>query len=520
MKSWKKTTLLLFAFLAIGTINAQLPKWILGNSQANAGGTFYSLGINNLKFYELDFTGSLTSTQRTTGSSINNIMSVGTQDIMQSAVDTSGNILFYAFAATTVPFQSSGPANPDTVYFAAHSNATSADEVFGKVATEGWGASVIESELVRKPGSFSQYYFIYKTKAASVNLDNIRYVTVDAYAKTVSTPTSIVTNEKTGEGMAVSQIACANNQRFLFTSRPEASGDITIRKSTITAGGISAASDAYTISIPGNSIGVIAAIEIAPTNNMLAIANYSTAAVNKDVILLDFNSTTGALSNERYYTNQAANPIVTMEFSPDASRIYFLQGGSSAFPNVVYASPVSATNHTITSAEQLTGLTLSNSLTMEIAGDGKLYINPSQNANFLYVIANPNSTSPTVSSTITNLFGVNQRVGSGFPDQVDGDTVLTDPCVHTGIQEFSSINTKLVAYPNPTNKNFSVNLNKITGIVQVTIYDISGKKVSQQNTKAIDSRIDLTIDKMQPGVYFFNCLQEGVSIGNGKIIVN
>src|SRR6476620_1461378 len=158
-----------------------------------------------------------------------------------------------------------------------------------------------------------------------------------------------------------------------------------------------------------------------------------------------------------------------MEFSPDGNRIFILQGGSSSFPNLIYSCPVSASNFTVTSAHQLSGLTLSNSLTMEMAADGKLYINPSQNANFLYYVSNPNSATPTVSSTATNLFGANQRVGAGFPDQVDGDAG-TD-CLGIGIASYDLIKN-ISVYPNPSKGISTIKLTDIHSLTHLKVYNV------------------------------------------------
>ncbi|OFY84023.1 MAG: hypothetical protein A3F72_18560 [Bacteroidetes bacterium RIFCSPLOWO2_12_FULL_35_15] len=422
-KTLNRTVFLYILLIGPNLMKAQLPKWIVGSSQQNASGTFYSYGTGNLKFYELNFSGTLFTTPRIIGNSIQSIKSVGTQDVIQTAVDTSSNtVLFYAFIAALGPYNAGFPAiNPDTVYFSAYNSSTSADEIFGKIPTTGWGASVLESELIRKPGSISEYYFIYKTQATSLYYDNIRYVTIDAVSKTVSAPIDIVTATKSGEGMAVSQLDCSTNQRWLFVTRPETSGNITLRKCSITNSGISLPTDIYTVSISGNSIGVIGAIEISPTNDKLAIANFTTASVAKNLILFDYNNAIGAVSNEYSYTNQSGGPFVTMEFSPNSSRIYILQGGASGYSNVVYNCPVVSSNYTVTSANLMTGMTLINSLTLELAYDGKIYVNQGESSNFIYYIPNPNSTSLSVLSTAANFFGVNQQMGSGFPDQVDGD---------------------------------------------------------------------------------------------------
>jgi gliding motility-associated-like protein len=418
MKKFSVFVILLASF----SLNAQLPKWILGGSEQNAGGSFHPYGPGNLVFYEVNFNGTLSSTLRTIGTSIQNIKSLGTQDVVQTAVDTTTNtVLFYAFIAAVGPYNGGFPAiQPDTVYFAAYNTATAADEIIGKAPTTGWGASVLESELVKKPGSSTEYYFIYKTQSLSLSLDNIMYVTIDAAAQTVSAPNYIVSSTHNGEGMAVSKLNCMN-QRWLFVTRPESNGNITLRRCAITNSGISAPVDIYTISIPGNSTSVVAGVEIAPTNNYLAVANFNNTPVSKNMILFDYNNSTGTVSNERSYTNQSTYDFVTMEFSPNASRVYILQGGEGTFPNVIYNCPVVSTNYTVTSANQMSGITLNESLTLELAYDGNIYVNPGQSDDFMYIINNPNSAATTVTTTAPGFFGTNQLFGSAFPDQVDGD---------------------------------------------------------------------------------------------------
>src|ERR1700761_9499242 len=123
--------LLVFIILSTG-LKAQLPKWIVGGSEQTAtGGPFHPYAPGNLNFYELNFVGTLSSTQRTVGTSIQNIKSIGTQDVMQTAVDTTTNtVLFYAFSAAVGKYNAGFPAiQPDTIYFAAYNSTTHADEI-------------------------------------------------------------------------------------------------------------------------------------------------------------------------------------------------------------------------------------------------------------------------------------------------------------------------------------------------------------------------------------------------------
>ncbi|MES2590604.1 MAG: PKD domain-containing protein [Bacteroidota bacterium] len=411
-------------FLFSFSLSAQLPKWILGNSQQTSSGNFYSLSSGNLKFYEVDFTGtSPVVNPRILGNSINSIVSRGSQDVINNALDNNGNILFYLFCASRTAYNNFSGIVSDTVYFVSYNPSTNADEVFGKTAAINRISSVIEHALCPRPNYPGQYYFIYKTRLASNISDDIKYVIVDGINKTVSLPVTIVSGEKNGEGFALSKYDCANDRYWLFSTRLESTGFITIRRTEINPLGLMGTTDVYTINLTNNISGaVITAIEISSLGNTLAMCLFSNNS-NKAVSIFDFNISTGALSNERYYTNSSGYGIVTCEFSRDGTRLYIMQGGSSSFPNIVYNCPViSSGSYTITSANSVPSIIISGSLAMELAYDDKIYVNKGHNENSFYCITNPNSASPTVVNTISPFFGTSiYRIGDAFPDQIDGD---------------------------------------------------------------------------------------------------
>lgn len=508
------------------SVQAQMPKWILGSSQYNDNGGFHSLATNQLSFFEIDFTGEISASERTVGQSIQEIMSVGTQDVITTAVDETGEVLFYAFAAATVPFQSGGPSTADKIYFAAYDENTGADEVFGQITTEGWACSVIESELVRVPGSEDSFYFIYKTKATSVANDDVRYVRIHAMDHTVSSSEVLSDNLKNGEGMAVSQIICPQVRedgpfRWLFTSHLDNEENIVIDKFQVTSTEIIYDSQ-HVINISGNVTGVIGAIEISTDNNMIAIANYNTAGVDQDVILFDLNPLTGEFNNERHYMNYQEYPFVTMEFSPDGSRIFLLQAGSINYPHTVYSCPVVNSNYLVTAGDALTGMVLTNTLTMEMAFDGKLYISPNPNANFLYTVENPNDEAPTVVSTITDLFGPGNRIGAGFPDQVDGENPLIQSCdLVDVIDNIRPILEQIHIYPNPTKNVLFINLTSLDHqypAVDINLIGSTGqiiKKLTRMNCSTV---VELTVEDLAAGVYHLQVLHDRQIVAAGQFI--
>ncbi|MFI5204423.1 MAG: gliding motility-associated C-terminal domain-containing protein [Flavobacteriales bacterium] len=429
--------LLLLLLFSISDSFAQYPKWILGNSQQTAGGSFYSMGPGNLAFHEVDFTTPIpTVTQRTLGASVNNIPSMGTLDVINNALDNNGNVMFYLFCATVVQYGSYGSAPSDTVYFVAYNPTTGADEVFGKVSGLNGMGSVIEHGFCQRPGVYGQYYFIYKTHLLSNTFDDVKYVVVDGINKTVSAPVTIVSGQKTGEGMAISQLNCALSNQYLFTTKLESNGHITLRTSEITNSGIGNTVNAYTVSVTGNTGSpVVGAVEVSPNNDLVAVCLYTTGS-NKSVSILDFDPQTGVLNNERFYLNQAGHPMVACEFSPDGSRLYLMQGGSSGFPNEVFNCAVIASGSlNFNPAFLVSGITIAGSLTLECAYDGKIYVNKGHNASDMYCITNPNSATPTVGLTASPFFGGSTwRVGTGLPDQIDGSiTVSSSTPFITGV---------------------------------------------------------------------------------------
>ena len=297
------------------------------------------------------------------------------------------------------------------------------DEVFGKVPASDRVSSVIEHAICPRPGFPGQYYFIYKTHYASNTLDDIRYVLINGYSKTVSSPITLIAGQKTGEGFTVSKYDCQNNRYWLFTTRLENStGFVTLRRTEITAAGLFGTVDVYTINLTNNSSGaVITALEISSVGNTLAVCLFSNSS-DKAVSIFDFDINTGVISSERFYTSSSGYGIVTCEFSPDGSRLYLMQGGSSSFPNEVFSCPVIASgSYVFTTADLLSSISINGSLAMELAYDGKIYINKGHNSASYYCITNPNNIVPTIVSTASPFLGTTlYRLGDSFPDQIDG----------------------------------------------------------------------------------------------------
>lgn len=393
----------------------QMKKWVLGNSQQNSSGSFYSLSPGNLQFFEVDFTGtSPVFTPRVLGASVNNIVSVGTQDVINSAVDSSGNILFYLFTASLSPYNIPS-TTIDTFYFVAPSSVTGKDEVFAKIAAGKRVSSVIEHGFCRHPTDPMKFYFVYKTSSGSLLVDDVCYITIDLATMSISSPITLVDDKSSGEGFAISPFSCKSFCRWLYTASIEPGGNISLWKYAIDALGVHPPTLAYSVSIASNAgVTVIGGIEISPQGDKLALCNYNVFDPDKEIIVLDLDLSTGNLSNERFFV-QPDYPLVACEFSSDGSRIYMLQSGSGSFPSKLYHHDVISSGSYALSVTDELPLSLDAPLALERAFDNKIYGIVGPNKNYFYSIDNINSPSPTVSYTSSIFYGTAQ-IGDGLPD--------------------------------------------------------------------------------------------------------
>lgn len=404
---------------------AQLPKWIQSNPCVNDLNQQIPAQTNELQFYEVDFTaGSPVFTQRDEGNTITSIYTSGITELVNAGLDANGNVSFYAFSESTTPFSASAVTD---IQFVAFDPVTNHDEIFASIPGNPTNASSVRNiEILPKDGSPNFYYVIYKTACTNNQTpDEIRYVTVDMNSKTISAST-LISSGTNNEGMGISKLDCSTNQHWLFFSKYHG-GVFTVYRCSISGSGISAAAVAtsFALSVPSYGQGDL---EISPDGTKLAIATlaYNTTA-QEDVLLFDLNNSTGALSNYRWI-NSPNDHIYSLEFSPDSQRLYLSQSGTSAISNAIFNIPVQGINYTVSPSTDQVNVSLSpGGISFEVGFDQKLYFNSSGSTDRLSFISNPNSNASgnIVAQTPANSYGVGMRSGNSFPDQIDGESVLT-----------------------------------------------------------------------------------------------
>lgn len=94
--------------------------------------------------------------------------------------------------------------------------------------------------------------------------------------------------------------------------------------------------------------------------------------------------------------------------------------------------------------------------------------------------------------------------------------VATASILITGIEE-NRINSGVVVYPNPMNDLAEIRMTDVAS--QLIVYDTQGNLVRDINIAKGSKTVFLDLKDQQTGIYFFKLLNEGLTISNGKVIV-
>ncbi len=383
--------IILILTIIIYFINAVISqKWILANSQQKANGDFYSVAADNLNFLEMDFGSPISFKKRNLGATIKKIPSMGTLDVINSYYEKSTNeISLYVFSAALNYFYSPPPTN-DVIYVVAQDPVTKLDEVIGQFDSDGWVGSVIESELIKVPNQDNQFIFICKTNATSVNEDRVIAAYIDTKKRKITKLENIISNKRTGEGMAYTSPNC-NNEIYLYNSVVANNTDIDIYKTLINKSGIVESKKIYTISKASNSnIGIIAGMEVSNDASHLILSSFQTNN-NKQLVLLDVDEN-GNLSNERYLYSGNGYLVPVMEFTPDNKNIVAMSGGASGVPKNLYYCPITNKSLDLNNDCKKINLNITNSIDLEFGPNENLYLYEDQTNTFITEISNLAST--------------------------------------------------------------------------------------------------------------------------------
>ncbi len=88
-----------------------------------------------------------------------------------------------------------------------------------------------------------------------------------------------------------------------------------------------------------------------------------------------------------------------------------------------------------------------------------------------------------------------------------------------GIKEKQSIEYELKMFPNPANNQIALNAD-VTHISNIEVYDYTGKCVLVKSNSKNDSKVELDISSLSPGIYNCKLISDNSKIQSGKFIKN
>jgi hypothetical protein len=532
-----KITLLASFFLLINfSSKAQMSKWIIGGGQADTFLNWNNYGTNNLKFFQINFNGtSPSATQRNTGNSINSIQSYGTMDPSVCYFDKNGNLKFYVFSASqTLANGNFNTAPGDSFFIAEFNTQTNADEVTAKFATEQFGGSVVDMEIVRKNCSSNieepspdEYYIFYKTRAASGVNDEIRYVIYNYTSKTLTAPSIIVNNIFTGEGMGISPKNNLQKHYFIFTTLDTIANNFNIWECSITSSNVSAPIllDSRHYSTPVFNV-IPCAIEFTNSGNKLAIGSFNPNAAIDDIIVYDFDLQTGVVSNAKTINN-ILGETGALEFSNDGTKLYAMQMTSHFnSPFLYYIDvPIKDTILDFSPYIDLTPYLNYGGFHIQKAFDKKLYVNPGYGSKTLIQISNIDSLNPILNTLGNSFFGVNNWAGTDLPEQIDGMDYSSNNCYPLGVNYLNNENCSLNRANYTNQKLFVADLNSFKEcgeIYSIQLYDFIGRLLL---TETSCSKIDMELEKIENknlvySITYKSKSQNAIQIVSGKLFLS
>jgi len=149
---------------------------------------------------------------------------------------------------------------------------------------------------------------------------------------------------------------------------------------------------------------------------------------------------------------------------------------------------------------------------------------PSATISAVAITASANDTIKDFSADLktANVSGLSKVMYTFFKDKA-----LTDSASVTiyyqvgavGIQDINTIKHSISCYPNPANDNlfFEFNLEP-NSKGEIIIFDLTGRKVKQQNITSLEDNLLINVSDLNAGIYLWTIEVEGIPIKSEKLV--
>lgn len=219
-------------------------------------------------------------------------------------------------------------------------------------------------------------------------------------------------------------------------------------------------------------------------------------------LLLDFNTTTGVVSNEQILSTGGCEWGVAV--SPNNSKLYTCNSCSGQM--FQYNLNAGNLNSVIASKTFMAQNPYWRSF--QLGTDGKIYISKTKAGNngsdYITRIESPNNLFPACNLVDSAIYLGGKNCSFGLPNFIAGyDYSNTDVDCGTKIDEFSQQLIKI--FPNPSTSTFTIQLPTQQSFT-LSVIDITGRKVFEN--KNASGTISIDASEFSSGVYFVKAVNE------------
>ena len=258
------------------------------------------------------------------------------------------------------------------------------------------------------------------------------------------------------------------------------------------------------------------AMKVSPYGNKIALA---IAVYGSE--LLDFNNSTGIVSNPILLPASSSHQDYGVDFSPDNSKVYFTR---QKYPPtqifmVAQVDLLAGDSAAIASSFTIVDTLPSIFGQVQLASDGKVYF-VEQFKNYLSAITNPNvaGTACNVVDSVVWLGG--KQTNEGLPNFITSYFYDSSLVTVTPVPESHD---DIICYPNPFNYGTNIIIPSFLTITEIVMMDFLGrkteikKKIIKENDKTM---IPIERNNLPAGIYLLQIKTNNKTYSQKLIITN
>ena len=253
-----------------------------------------------------------------------------------------------------------------------------------------------------------------------------------------------------------------------------------------------------------------------PDGKTYVECNSVTKSTGEDIDIYDFNRCDGLLSDHRKIHFDSIS-WCGCAISPNSQYLYF-SNGLHILQYDLYASDIKATETIVANLEYFVDFTRVYFYLMQLAPDGKIYVNSTGGCRYMHTIENPDEKgiACNVKQRSIKLFTYNKESIPNHPNYRLG-ALKGSPCDSLGsvaVQELKEEDFKI--FPNPASDILNIELPLSMPNATILLRDIQGRLLKSRAAKG-DSQID--ISDLYNGLIFVEIWVEKQRIATKKVII-